>query len=331
MSSAVAAEAFCLPAPATAQSSSAQPAERARVLTCEHANAPTETYIGSVDKETGAFRFRCLVFADRSGVAFEITHSSPPPGGNRPAGLIGGGWGTDFDDFAYPLKGGEIAIRNGADGVVDRYAARRRGAPLLVAGHSQAQRERRAQACEYAEHETGGGVRRVFCDRTIQHFDTQGRLTRYSTHAFRQLFELSRWDGLGVTVTGEKPILSVTGQTPAGRTIFAAFRAGPRRLIVTDQDGRSVTFQFDPEGRLTQARSSDGETYLFDYGPGGELVAATSPDGGRQIMTYDDKGRISAIDARHEGYARFIYRRHETEIIEQAPDGSRGRTVATFR
>ena len=328
---ALAAEAFGLSAPLAAQLSSAQPAEPVRVLTCEHANAPTDSYIGSPDLETGAFRFRCLVFADRSGVAFEITHRSPPPGGDRPAGVIGGGWGTDFDDLAYPLRGRGIAIRNGADGGVDRYAARRRGAPLLVAGHSQAQRERRAQACEYVEHEAGGGVRRVFCDRTIQHFDNQGRLTRYSTHAFRQLFELSRWEGVGVTVTGEKPVLSVMGQTPAGGAISAAFRAGPRRVIVTDQDHRFVVFQFDAKGRLTQARSSTGETYLFDYGPGGELVAATFPDGGRQTMTYDESGRISAIDARREGFARFVYRRNETEIIERSPDGSRGRTVARFR
>lgn len=327
----MAAEALGVSAPLAAHVASAQPAQPAPVLTCEHADAPTQTYIGSPDLETGAFRFRCLVFADRSGVAFEITHRSPPPGGDRPAGVIGGGWGTDFDDLAFPLKGGEIAVRNGADGGVDRYAARRRGAPLLVAGRSQAQRQRRAQACEYVEHEPGGGVRRVFCDRTIQHFDTQGRLARYSTHALRQLFALSRWDDVGVSVTGEKPILSVTGQTPAGRTIFATFRAGPRRRIVTDQDERSVIFQFDAKGRLAQARSSAGETYLFDYGPGGELVAATFPDGGRQTMTYDKQGRISAIDARHEGHARFIYRRHETQVIERAPDGSLGRTVARFR
>jgi len=301
------------------------------VLTCEHANSPTETYIGSVDKETGAFQFSCLVFADRSGVAFQMTYRSPPSAGSRPAGVIGGGWGTDFDDFAYPLKGGKIAVRNGADGLVDSYAAQRRGGLLLVAGHSAAQRQRRAEACEYVEHEAGGGVRRVFCDRTIQHFDNEGRLTRYSTHAFRQLFELSRLEGVGVTVTGEKPVLSVMGQTPAGRAISAAFRAGPGRLIVTDQDNRSVVFQFDAKGRLTQARSSAGETYLFDYGPRGELVAATFPDGGRQTMTYDEKGRISAIEARHEGFARFIYRRNETEIIERSPDGSRGGTVARFR
>lgn len=324
------AHAISLAHPAMAQST-ISPSAPPRVFTCEHANSPTEAYIGWSAKESGAFLFTCLVFADRSGVAFQMTYRSPPPPGKPSASIIGGGWGTDFDDFAYALKGGRIAIRNGVDGSVDTYAEPRKGAPLLVVGHSEEQRERRAQGCEYVEPEKDGGVRRIFCNRTIQHFDGEGRLSSYSTHAFRQIFALSRWEGVGVTVTGEKPLLSVTGQAPDGRNIFAAFRSRPESLAVKDQDDRSVVFQFDPVGRLTQVRSSAGETYRFRYGPRGELLAVTFPDGRDQTMTYDRKRRISTIEARDGASARFIYKRNETEVLEQLPDGSRGRTVFKFR
>ncbi len=322
--------ALCLPAAASAQST-AQSSTKVPVFTCEHANAPSDTYIGWADKQTGAFLFRCLVFADRTGVAFQMTYRSPQAGDRSSASVIGGGWGTDFDDVAHGGSSGRVVIRNGSDGSVDTYGARRRGSPLLVSGNSAEQRERRAEACEYVEHEELGGLRRVDCGRNIQHFDESGRLIRYFTHAFRQIFELNWGDGSGRTVTGDRWVLSVMGETPAGKTIFTAFRTRPDRTTVTDQDDRTVIFAFDESGRLASARSSAGEIYRFDYGTRGGLVAVTFPDGGVQTMTYDPTGRIAEIAARRGATARFLYRSGRTEVIERAADGTSGRTVVKFR
>jgi len=320
-----------LPGAAYSEQPTAEGRQDPPVLSCEHANAPTDPYIGWADKDSGAFLLRCLLFADRTGVAFQITYRSPQAGESDPGSVIGGGWGTDFDDFARRESGGRVVIRNGADGSVDTYAPERRGSPLLVAGNSADQRERRAQACEYVEHEGPAGLRRAFCDRTIQHFGEDGRLIRYSTHALHQMFELNWAEDGPVTVTGEKPVLTVTGTRPDGQTIFTSLRRGARRATVTDQDGRAVILEFDSSGQLAWARSSARENYAFAYDDGRRLVSVTFPDGRAQTMAYDGEGRISAIEARNGGGVCFTYRWNETEVIEQAADGSQSRTVVKFR
>jgi YD repeat-containing protein len=304
-----------------ANSAAAQPKKSEPLLNCEYANGPTDTYVGSIDMRTGVFLFRCLVFADRAGVAFGVTYRSPPLGTARPDGVIGAGWGTSFDDVVLADAHGRAVIRNGVDGSVDAYGPARRDKPMLVAGRSPDERERRAQACEYVQRHGETGLRRVYCSRTIQHFDAAGRLIDYSTHAFHQVFTLERTGG---------GLAAVTSYAPDDRPIRAGFSREDRRLVVSDQDGRTVTFDFDEAGRLAWARSSAGEDYGFTYGADVSLATVTFPDGRTQHMAYDAKGRIAAIDARDGGGAQVVYGRHVTEIRQQATDGTQGVSRLTF-
>jgi len=291
------------------------------MLTCTHANGPPDTYAGWVDKQTGAFLFRCLLFGDQRGVAFQMTYRSPALLPERSRGVIGGGWGVDFDDRAVGVVGGGLQVRNGADGSIDVYRPPRRGDPLLVFGDTPDQRQRRKAACEYADLHDLDGARRVYCDRTIQHFDDQGRLARYSTHAFRQVFTLD-WTPAGLA--------AVEGFSPEGKPVRVDFRRAEGRLTASDQNGRTVVLDFDRVGRLVRAESSAGQIYAFAYDDAANLARVMLVDGVTQTMTYDAQVRIVRIETSTGAEARFLYHPDRTEILERAADGSKGKTVVRW-
>lgn len=298
-----------------------QPSRNEAPFSCESDNGPPDTYVGWIDKRTGVFLFHCRVFADRDGVAFRMTYRSPPAAKARRAGAIGGSWGVGFDDLVQTDAQGRVVIRNGADGSVDTYGPTRRDKPMLVAGGAPDQRERRAEGCEYVERAVGSGLRRVYCDRTIQHFEANGRLASYSTHAFRQIFTLDHADDA---------LTAVSAYAPDGHPIITRFSRRDRRLVVSDQDGRAVTFDFDEAGRLASAAGPGGETYGFTYDAQARLATVTFPTGRTQRMTYDAKGRIAEIAAGDGGGARIVYGRRFTEIQERASDGTQGVSRLTF-
>ncbi len=310
--------AVSLPGAVRAQSASAQASP---ALTCQHAEKPTDAYIGWVDLQAGAFHFRCRLFDRRSSIPFEMRYRSPQLPDSPRASLIGGGWGTDFDDFVEDVTSNRITIRGGADGSVESYAASRPGKPMLVTGQTAGQRARRKMACEFFEAGRQAWLRREYCDRSSQDFDRSGRLVSYTSHAFRQIFNLD-WQA--------DRLAAVTSYAPDGHPVRIAFARSAHSRTVTDQDGRTVIFDFGDEGRLLRVAGSTGEAYGFAYAADGTLMSITFPSGESQTMAYDAKGRIMAIKARHGGGARFTYRRSATEVIEQAPDGSESRRLVTF-
>lgn len=74
-----------------------------------------------------------------------------------------------------------------------------------------------------------------------------------------------------------------------------SYRYDPTTLGVTeiiDPDGYTTSNDYDARGNLLETTDQDGRTIAYEYGPGDEVVAATDPRGTTTSYHYDSNGNL---------------------------------------
>lgn len=119
--------------------------------------------------------------------------------------------------------------------------------------------------------------------------------------------------------TGENyPIVTLT--SPNGRSVeiqYAAgsaddnyYPAGTNEISsITDDTGRTVSYSYDSQGRLTTVTYADGGTEQFTYdGTSDRIVSDILPNGQTRVTNvYDTKGRVSQQTLANGGVYKFSY------------------------
>lgn len=239
-------------------------------------------YLGAVDARTGAFTLICTAFPEPGGVSFAFGWLASAKPDAHPSGGLGAGWGMSLDDRLFGLGGMGASVRNGVDGSVSDYRARSRGEPLLAVGPP----DLRKAGCERVEPEGLLEARRVFCSRTLQHFDADGRLTRYSTHLYHQVFTLNWGDG---------QVSAVTSASVTGKPLSIAFERQASQVVATNQDGAWIRFTLDGAGRVSRVEDAAGGRYDFGYNGTWDLILIERGDGAVQRISYTRAGRVRQI------------------------------------
>jgi RHS repeat-associated protein len=76
---------------------------------------------------------------------------------------------------------------------------------------------------------------------------------------------------------------------------FSNVATGCELTTITSSNGRSITLNYDAQGRITQAADNIGRTILYVYDAAGRLSTVTDAAGGVTTYTYDDQNRMLTI------------------------------------
>ena len=129
------------------------------------------------------------------------------------------------------------------------------------------------------------GPREDVDDVTRFVWDTQNRLTTIAMPDSPAL-RISEFDALGRAITFER---GAQGQSAS--PISVTYNAASQFTSVT-QTGRTLSLQYDEEGRLSEVINRVGRKMQLQYDEAGQLISIESVGGHRYTQEYDEEGRV---------------------------------------
>lgn len=107
---------------------------------------------------------------------------------------------------------------------------------------------------------------------------------------------------------------------------------GRRLSIVTDQQGRTIRFQYDNLNRISSVTTADGLGYQYRYGATGYLASMSTPDGSTRAFLYNEAAHLAApqnyplltgiLDELSQRYATYDYDAAGRGISTRLGDGA---------
>ncbi len=133
---------------------------------------------------------------------------------------------------------------------------------------------------------------------TVSEYDALNRRTRQIDPAPLASERSWRFDALDRVIAevdrnGVETTLTLDGEgrerqrSRAGRNELQEYDAAGRRISRTDAQGRTISFIYDPAGRLKEERRPLDAVLRYDYGPADELLSSTDADGITTTHEYD--------------------------------------------
>jgi YD repeat-containing protein len=102
---------------------------------------------------------------------------------------------------------------------------------------------------------------------------------------------------------------------------------GLPRTVKTEADGRTVTSDFDQQGRLRFAKDRKGATFEFRFDALGRRTHVITPQGNATITAYTDNGRVSSVTEPSGDTATFNYHATTGRLSSAVYSGAGGGTV----
>ncbi|MXQ65788.1 hypothetical protein GQ466_17330 [Actinomadura rayongensis] len=159
------------------------------------------------------------------------------------------------------------------------------------------------------ETEANGTTVRL-ADKTGYHFDTAGALTQMTLGDKNHKIQVERENGHPVKVVG------VSGR------YLAYDRASGVVQRITDSQNRTTQYGYTGE-RLTSVTGVDGKTETYSYDADGRLTRVTTPDGKVKLnVGYNAEGKVAWIEQQGQGRTSFTYDAAERTTTVTRPDGA---------
>ncbi|MBP5455703.1 MAG: VCBS repeat-containing protein, partial [Paludibacteraceae bacterium] len=98
---------------------------------------------------------------------------------------------------------------------------------------------------------------------------------------------------IGGTTTYQYDKLKTTITSPTGIKVLEYNAAG--QLIKSTENGKSVTFEYNPAGLLKKSTPQDGKAVSMTYNLAGHCTKMVDPDAGEVVWEYDSYGRELSI------------------------------------
>ncbi|WP_203758016.1 beta-1,3-glucanase family protein [Cellulomonas chitinilytica] len=130
--------------------------------------------------------------------------------------------------------------------------------------------------------------------------------------------------------TGETVTYSYdgAGRLPTGASLpdgsAVAFEAsGTRLAALTDADGRTSRYTYDPQGNVATVTSPGGSVTSYGRDEAGRVTTTTAPDGGVTLVEYDAAGRVVSRTDPSGAVTRTTYTAAGRVATLTDPDGLR--------
>jgi RHS repeat-associated protein len=157
-----------------------------------------------------------------------------------------------------------------------------------------------------AESPAGTALSQQHDDRGhLLHSDYGGASTAYSYDDQNRVASVQDPAGGAVryTYSGSTMVPSSVTDQEGGSTQFTS--AGGQLTTVTDADGNTTRYAYDPAGNLISVTDADGGVTRFQYDQAGHRIAQITPTGAETRWEYDATGRVTAVidpDGNTTGY-----------------------------
>ncbi|CDH21472.1 Complete genome; segment 11/17 [Xenorhabdus bovienii str. kraussei Quebec] len=149
--------------------------------------------------------------------------------------------------------------------------------------------------------------RGYWCDHF--HYDDQARITTYRNGEGGET--QYHYDHNGLVVREVDPL---------GRIIRRQWRHS-QIVWEADRAGGITTFDYNPDGALTEVKLPTGETFAYGYDEHGQLIESVRPTGERWPFHYDEQGNLTALTHPLGHKEEYQYGTHGELRQRLLPDG----------
>ena len=92
-------------------------------------------------------------------------------------------------------------------------------------------------------------------------------------------------------------------------------------LTFVNQEGYATSYQYDPNGNLTETVNPDGTTQQYVYNSLGEVTSSTDPDGQTITYAYNTNGQLTAENLPGGTSDTYTYDSHGNMLTADGPGG----------